>query len=860
MNSSGNGGTRAGSPIAKGTRNGHGLLANDGHRENAGQLGELLDLLGIEPDERVSICSQKPGGSFDATVPLNRSDAEALALSYVKHRDVWFGVNPVALPEGYRGRGTDQHVTRCVALFDDIDIRIGGVADSEIANEVTKGIASALGQNPTLVVDSGHGGHPYWALDPDDDEWVLDTADKRAAAVAVYRRFQRLSADIAGKFGGSVDNVGQLSRILRVPGTFNRKDPGKPIQVKLCAYPYGSSGPLSYREVIDALDAYGVLEYPEDREQLGEMLSTPDDWRLGTETRPYVVAMIDGWRNDLPASRHGWLVSQAVRLACAHRLGLITAGDHDKANQVLADRFVELLETHGQRRKPTPGEVAGALAWGVQRAASKFDEQAADEIGGQWDEAADEARKAEANRALNERLTLPDDYWNAHPVLAHIRQAARASGNSPDGVLGALHAEIAARVHPGTRLDTGLKKPTTLNAFTLLADDQGGGKSSAMEESEDLIVAESPTLPSDPMDSPDGITVDREVFRAGAFGSGEGIAAQYVELRPVNPLRPKGPKRNVQVRSNVLFTVDEGESMVAELQKPTSKFGSEFRAAWSGRRLGQGNAKEENRRPVHPGQYAIGACIGIQTVSMRELQTDHEHRKGTVPRLDAYWMPDPAAPDVRPPHPGKLQLDLRRFAGGLVLCDELKATIERQALRHRRGEVSADHDRHQYLSIARRAGRLMILCSAVPAANGSAAPVAEGHDDAREQVVVEKLFWTLAEMEYERSAQIKAHAEALIRDERKALADGRVRAAVDRETAIDDSRRTARLSREEQIRGRISRFLAKYGPTPWAGKQGIWQRAKNAADDRTEWEQVRDQMVDDEALVLSGNVYSRAED
>ena len=154
---------------------------------------------------------------------------------------MWFSVNPVELPEGYLGRGGDEHVTRCMALFADIDIKAGGVADTDTADTGPRSSAAALGQPPVAVVFSGHGGHTYWTLDPDDDAWTVDTEAKRTDAAAVYRRFHRLCADIAAKFGGSVDNVGQLSRILRVPGTFNRKNPEHPMLVELTVYPYGTA-------------------------------------------------------------------------------------------------------------------------------------------------------------------------------------------------------------------------------------------------------------------------------------------------------------------------------------------------------------------------------------------------------------------------------------------------------------------------------------------------------------------------------------------------------------------------------------------------------------------------------------------
>ncbi len=66
-------------------------------------------------------------------------------------------------------------------------------------------------------------------------------------------------------------------------------------------------------------------------------------------------------------------------------LARITGDDYAGAVETLGRRFVWLLANHGEGRKPTPGEVAGALAWGEARAASMTDGQAADEIGGPVD-------------------------------------------------------------------------------------------------------------------------------------------------------------------------------------------------------------------------------------------------------------------------------------------------------------------------------------------------------------------------------------------------------------------------------------------------------------------------------------------
>ena len=137
--------------------------------------------------------------------------------------------------------------------------------------------------------------------------------------------------------------------------------------------------------MLDAVDAYGVPEMPEDRDTPAGGRPTR---RAGSTATKQPLRRGDGEplavrpaRRPDPVNRHNWLVGQAVRLACAHRLGRIIEDDHAKAVALLAERFGGLLASHGEPRRPTPGEVAGALAWGVRRAASLTDQQAADDLG-----------------------------------------------------------------------------------------------------------------------------------------------------------------------------------------------------------------------------------------------------------------------------------------------------------------------------------------------------------------------------------------------------------------------------------------------------------------------------------------------
>jgi hypothetical protein len=122
--------------------------------------------------------------------------------------EIYYGVN------ARRGSdGTKQGVTYVNALHTDVDGKhYGGDLDAALAAVL------GLELSPTTVVNSGHGWHAYW-------EFV----DRLPAAVygpAVEEMMRRLYFRLGG-----VDAVQDISRILRVPGTTNHKDPAAPVPV-----------------------------------------------------------------------------------------------------------------------------------------------------------------------------------------------------------------------------------------------------------------------------------------------------------------------------------------------------------------------------------------------------------------------------------------------------------------------------------------------------------------------------------------------------------------------------------------------------------------------------------------------------
>lgn len=110
-------------------------------------------------------------------------------------------------------------------------------------------------------------------------------------------------------------------------------------------------------------------------------MSIPESkWTFADETCAYVRQMITGWEKDKPDQRHPWLVSQATRLASAHRGGCISEADHGDAVKVLTRRLRTRLNV-GSKRGEHPGEIAGALAWATMKVSTFQDNMVLAELG-----------------------------------------------------------------------------------------------------------------------------------------------------------------------------------------------------------------------------------------------------------------------------------------------------------------------------------------------------------------------------------------------------------------------------------------------------------------------------------------------
>ncbi len=336
----------------------------------------LLGTLGHTEGEFTSLLYITPGSDIPHAAVMDPGDAVAAAAKLPRNADCYFGVNPVAGPARKNaGKGTEDDVTRLAALFCDIDVKPGACRSVDVAKAIVAELGIILGTRPSAMVYSGGGVHAYWP--------ILDGHDI-VTARPILKRWHRLVAAVADKLGVNVDNVYNLDRVLRLPGTFNHKT-GTPRPVTA---EEDTGGPLELAEVAERLDEVGIFQRPEDTAAVDRTeVSTPAEWGWADNTCPYVAKMVAGFATDSPkkgSGRSPWLISCKVRLNCAKRLGCITEADYKQAEANLEARFAEVLAdpAFDTPRPVKKYEHRDTKRAGVKRASQKTDDDARAELGG----------------------------------------------------------------------------------------------------------------------------------------------------------------------------------------------------------------------------------------------------------------------------------------------------------------------------------------------------------------------------------------------------------------------------------------------------------------------------------------------
>lgn len=140
---------------------------------------------------------------------------------WAKTEDVYVGCGLAGHNYGERVRCKSDDICAIPGLWLDVDY---GTAHKKFnlppTQEDALSLIESMGPQPTLVVHSGHGLQAWWAF---KELWIFDTDAERKQAQSLTHAWNQTFIAKANKRGWTGDNVGDLSRVMRIPGTWNRK-------------------------------------------------------------------------------------------------------------------------------------------------------------------------------------------------------------------------------------------------------------------------------------------------------------------------------------------------------------------------------------------------------------------------------------------------------------------------------------------------------------------------------------------------------------------------------------------------------------------------------------------------------------
>lgn len=147
---------------------------------------------------------------------------EQAVKKYGNKTNIYFGVGlrKKILPNNLRGK--DNDISTVTTLYADIDIKSKAHAQTALPSSVNEAMEflNSIPLTPSILVNSGNGLHAYWLL---DEPFKIKNLKEKDYISSIFRGWSRVLSTKAFERGWKLDNVSDLARVLRVPGSINHK-------------------------------------------------------------------------------------------------------------------------------------------------------------------------------------------------------------------------------------------------------------------------------------------------------------------------------------------------------------------------------------------------------------------------------------------------------------------------------------------------------------------------------------------------------------------------------------------------------------------------------------------------------------
>ncbi len=217
-------------------------------------------------------------------------------------RDVYVGVGLSKSDYGPARRCKSEEVSGVCGIATDLDLKSDAHGNKPLPATIEDALSilppSML---PSLLISTGNGVHAWWLL---KEPCVFDSEDDRNRAASVFTRWHTMIRLRAAARGWSYDRLSDLARVLRIPGTVNRKDPKAPKNVVLLSETGHRYNMSDFEEILDDAGIPDAEAEEKARRQWAERfddksLAINVDARLSQE-------MLDEWMRQDPRFRNTW--------------------------------------------------------------------------------------------------------------------------------------------------------------------------------------------------------------------------------------------------------------------------------------------------------------------------------------------------------------------------------------------------------------------------------------------------------------------------------------------------------------------------------------------------------------------------
>lgn len=185
--------------------------------------------------------------------PVDRPEMAPGIIAPILNQNIYFSPGICAEPKD--GKLAAADIIGITALWADIDIYYPQAHKSPNLPQNVQEAMNLLPDElpPSIVVHSGYGLQAWWIF---KESWYFDTPEEKQQAEQLLRNLQGYIRQRAQQNGWHLDSTTDLSRVMRLPGTWNHKIQGQPpVQAQVIETSEIRYNPSDIEDIIPSLAA-----------------------------------------------------------------------------------------------------------------------------------------------------------------------------------------------------------------------------------------------------------------------------------------------------------------------------------------------------------------------------------------------------------------------------------------------------------------------------------------------------------------------------------------------------------------------------------------------------------------------------